>query len=123
MAEFRVNINVSSGYNAHLLQLWAARTSQPLSNLAGQLLIEGLNIALRDGRIPAPIVAEANEEFFAPKPGPADPLISAEVEGEEARRELARRMAEAVEKEREEYRKKHQGLSLKQLQKLVDELP
>lgn len=125
MAELRVNINVASGYNAYLLELWAIRTKRPLSNLAAQLLEEGLNNALRDRRIPAAILEEVDKEFAGTKVCEVslDEYFEEGIKGDSYRKIYLKRIEDAVKRDCKRFEEEAQKMDMDELKKLCDELP
>lgn len=63
MTEFQINCSISSDYNEKLLREWARLAGRPLADLGSALLEEGLNVALRENRIPTFILESVNQRF------------------------------------------------------------
>ena len=126
MAELRVNVNVASGYNASLLEMWACRTKRPLSNLAAQLLEEGLNNALRDRRIPAEIMQEVHDELLKPKscgPESMEDIAPEQIAGDAFRRVLKRKQEEKFDAANKHYEEEAEQMDIETLKEQCDVLP
>ena len=61
----RISIAVSSAYHTALITTWAEATKRPLSGMGAYLLEKGLETALKEGIVPAEIIASVNGDFFS----------------------------------------------------------
>ena len=123
MAELRVNVNVASGYNASLLEMWAFRTKRPLSNLAAQLLEEGLNNALRDRRIPAEIMQEVHDVLLKPKSVGPENITDTEIQGDAYRRVYKKRQEERFNAANKHFEEEAEQMDMAILKENCDVLP
>ena len=65
-SEERCSCNIRSAYNARLLRVWSDTTQTPFSTLGANLLERGLENAIAQGIVPAPVINQVNNEFFTP---------------------------------------------------------
>ena len=60
----RCSCSIRSAYNARLLRVWSETTQTPFHTLGTNLLERGLENAITQGIIPAPVINQVNNEFF-----------------------------------------------------------
>lgn len=63
-SDTRIAITIISPYDDATVKWWARSTKQKTSLLAHQLLVDGLNAARREGRIPQQVIDHVNKIFF-----------------------------------------------------------
>ena len=65
MQNRRIALHVPSDYQAALIEQWSKATGRTVSNMGAYLLEKGLETALKEGIVPAEIVASVNGDFFS----------------------------------------------------------